>query len=264
MAGAPEQLVDDMPDLMARASVPGVSIAFVRDRHLAWSAGFGTTRRETGRAIGQESIFQAASLSKPVFAYAVLWMVYQRVLDLDLDRSLADYLPERFVADDDMLEHVTARHVLAHTTGWPNWRPKGEPLRREAVPGERFGYSGEGYFYLQRVVEHMTGESLESLMQARVLRPLGMQHSSYARPDRPRAQIAVGHDREGLPLDQAPNESSNAAYSLHATACDLATFMAAILAGGAEPASPTAEMLEPQVRVNERVTWGLRPRLASS
>jgi ribosomal protein S18 acetylase RimI-like enzyme len=139
MAGAPEQLVDDMPDLMARASVPGVSIAFVRDGRVAWSAGFGTTHRETGGAIGRETIFQAASLSKPVFAYAVLWMVHERVLDLDLDCSLADYLPERFVADDDMLEQVTARHVLAHTTGWPNWRPKGEPLRREAAPGVATG-----------------------------------------------------------------------------------------------------------------------------
>jgi CubicO group peptidase (beta-lactamase class C family) len=214
MAGAPEQLVDDMPDLMARASVPGVSIAFVRDRHLAWSAGFGTTRRDSDHPVAQETIFHAASLSKPVFAYAVLRMVHQRVLDLDLDRSLADYLPEPFIADDDLLEQVTARHVLAHTTGWPNWRPKGEPLRREAAPGERFGYSGEGYFYLQRVVEHMTGESLESLLQARVLRPLGMQHSSYAWPDRPTAQIAVGHDRAELPRDHAGNESPNAGVQL--------------------------------------------------
>jgi CubicO group peptidase (beta-lactamase class C family) len=84
-----------------------------------------------------------------------------------------------------------------------------------------------------------------------------MQHSSYAWPDRPTVQIAVGHDCDGLPLDQAPNESANAAYSLHATACDLATFMAAMLSGGAKAASPTAEMLEHQVRVNERVSSGL-------
>jgi CubicO group peptidase (beta-lactamase class C family) len=56
-----------------------------------------------------------------------------------LNAPLCTYLPQPYVPDDALLERVTARHVLSHTTGWPNWRPDGQPLRRDAPPGERYG-----------------------------------------------------------------------------------------------------------------------------
>jgi CubicO group peptidase (beta-lactamase class C family) len=137
---SPEHLEQAMPSLMAQASVPGVSVAVVSAGAVAWRAGFGTLRAGSGEAVTPESPFQAASLSKPVFAYAVLGLVQQRALNLDV--PLSQYVSEPFVEDDQLRERVTARHVLSHTTGWPNWRPRGEALHREAVPGERFGYSG--------------------------------------------------------------------------------------------------------------------------
>ena len=74
---------------------------------------------------------------------------------------------------------MKARHVLSHTAGWPNWRPDGQPLRRDSAPGERFSYSGEGYVYLRRVVEHQTGATLEVLARVHVFTPLRMRRSTF-------------------------------------------------------------------------------------
>jgi CubicO group peptidase (beta-lactamase class C family) len=253
MVGVTEQLVADMPGLMTRAHVPGVSLSLLQHRQPVWSAGFGRARKGSGQAIEHDTLFQAASLSKPVFAYAVLELVDQGVLELD--RPLTQYLPDRFVDDDELLDRVTARHVLSHTAGWPNWRPRGEPLRREFAPGERFGYSGEGYVYLQRVVEHLTGEALAPLVQARVLEPLGVTRSSFAWPPID-ARTATGHDREGMPIAPRPTEPANAAFSFQTTPTDFARFMAALLVPR-DPSSVFAEMLRPQVPVDERLGWGL-------
>ena len=118
----------------------------------AWSGAFGTRRQDSGEPVRTDTIFQAASLSKPVFAITVLRLVELAVLELDT--PLSGYLPDEYGADDSQLDQITARHVLSHTTGWPNWRPDGQPLRRESPLGERFTYSGEGYVYLQHVAEH--------------------------------------------------------------------------------------------------------------
>jgi CubicO group peptidase (beta-lactamase class C family) len=240
-------LIADIPELMRRAAVPGVSIASVAQGAIT-PAAFGVLRADQAEPITPESLFEAASLSKPVFAYAVLGLA--REGGLALDQPLTHYLPTPFVEDDARLGEVTTRHVLAHTTGWPNWRPRGEPLRREAPPGERFGYSGEGFVYLQRVVEHITEQPLEAFMQSRVLGPLGMTRSSFSMAHPSGARLATGHDQEGRPLPLREPQPPNAAFSLHSTASDMARFVEHVMT---EP----GDMLTAQVRVNERVSWAL-------
>jgi len=239
----------DLPQMMADMCVPGVSIAHPHSAQTAETATFGVMRAGCASPVARETVFQAASISKPVFAYVVCSLVEEGVLDLD--RPLSLYGAEPFVIDDPLLEQVSARHVLSHTTGWPNWRPKGEPLVREAAPGERYGYSGEGFVYLQRVVEHLTGQDLEALARARVLEPLGMRSSSFGWPADGDPLLATGHDARGTPLDQRQPESPNAAYSLHTTATDIGTFIAALLRGA------STAMLVPQVLVNDHVSWSL-------
>jgi CubicO group peptidase (beta-lactamase class C family) len=198
-----------LPELMARAYVPGLSVAVIEEGQLAWSGSFGVKRRDSAGRVDDDTVFQAASLSKPAFAFAVMQLVTRGTITLDT--PLSTYLPQPYVPDDALLERVTTRHVLSHVTGWPNWRPTGQDLRRNAPPGERFGYSGEGYVYLQRVVEHVTGRSLEELMQTDVLTPLGMLRSSFiwARPEDP--AIAGAHDRDGAPVAPYSGEHANAA-----------------------------------------------------
>jgi CubicO group peptidase (beta-lactamase class C family) len=248
-----EQLIGDMPELMARTQVPGVSLSLLCDRQPIWSGSFGVTRRGSGKAVGPDTLFQAASLSKPVFAYMVLELIDQGILELD--RPLTHYWPNEFAVDDPLLDRVTARHVLSHTTGWPNWRAAGEPLPRKFAPGERFGCSGEGYVYLQRVVEQLTGDLLAPLVQVGVFKPFGMMHSTFA-GERAAAHYAAGHDRNGAPLDSPEAERPNAASSLLTTSSDFARFMSAMLDRLDVP-STLAEMMRPEVPVDDGVDWGL-------
>jgi CubicO group peptidase (beta-lactamase class C family) len=185
----------DIPELMRKDGIPGLTIGVIREGKMAWVHGFGVKEINGGQAVTTETIFEAASLSKPVFAYGVLKLVEQGKLGLDV--PLTTYLPKPYV-DDARLEKITARIVLSHRTGFPNWRD-GDSLPIYFTPGERFSYSGEGYVYLQRVVEKITAKPLNEYMKEAVFVPLGMTSSSYVWRAEFDALTATGHDDDGKP-----------------------------------------------------------------
>jgi CubicO group peptidase (beta-lactamase class C family) len=249
-----------VPDLLHDGDVPGLSIAVIRDGTLFWSGAFGVADPATGAPVGAETVFQAASLSKPVFAYIALRLVDRGALGLDT--PLVTYLPdERFA--DDRASRITARMVLSHTTGLPNWGD--DKLKLAFPPGERFSYSGEGYFYLQKVVEKITGTPLAELARREVFVPFGMTRTSYVWPGGP-AAIGVNDYGNIEPTD--PKLKANAAASLLTTGGDYARFLLAVLAGRGLKAETAAAMLSPQVRVpakfsdpfsppRDDISWGL-------
>src|SRR5262249_40412986 len=147
-------------------------------------------------AVDHETIFAAASLSKPLFAYAVLQLVDAGVLALDAPLSLRvpDYVP-----DDPRAASITARHVLSHSSGLPNWRSVDTPLRSASQPGERLSYSGEGFVWLHPVVEAVTGEPLDKTLHRLVFEPLGMHRSSYTWQPEFDANHADPHDAAAVP-----------------------------------------------------------------
>ena len=140
---------------MGARQVPGVSIAVIRDARIVWTGHFGVRDRVTGVPVDDATVFSAQSMSKPVFAYRVMKLCEQGVLDLDA--PLTRYTREIFVKDDPRLHDITTRRVLSHTTGLPNWRTPGDPLRINFTPGSKWSYSGEGYHYLQSIVSRVTG-----------------------------------------------------------------------------------------------------------
>ena len=194
---APSAL-DELPRWMRIASVPGVSVAIV-DRDRTTTQGFGVTRAGGTDAVNADTVFEAASLSKPVFAYLVLRLAAENVIDLD--KPLRDYLPLPNPTDE-AARPITARHVLSHTTGWRNWRfARDHTLTADFTPGSRFGYSGEGYYFLQRIVERLTGTGILRLTRERVFEPLGMRRSSYmSRPDL-EVNRAEPHSNRGVPIE---------------------------------------------------------------
>jgi CubicO group peptidase (beta-lactamase class C family) len=117
---------------------------------------------EVASVEGHEGVLPAASLVKQVLAHVAV-----EVCDLD----------------EPVLDDITVRHVLTHTTGLPNWRPAGRPLRSLRPPGVRWGYSGEGFVLLQRHLEYRTGRPVDQLVQDRVLGPLGMRSSRIDDPE---------------------------------------------------------------------------------
>ena len=220
------------PKLMAELNVPGVSIAGISRCRVAWHREFGVREAGTPGRVRPDTVFEACSMSKTPFAYVVLKLVEEKTLELD--RPLLEYLGKPYIPDEPLHRSITARMVLTHTTGLPNWREggweKNGPLPVLFEPGTEFCYSGEGFLFLQRAVEHLTGESLERLMRARLFDPLSMKASSYVWQKRFERLAARGHDAGGKPTEKRPHfGAANAAYSLYTTPTEYAGFLVEIM-----------------------------------
>ena len=197
----------DIPGLLQLASVPGMAIATVRGADVSVE-GFGVRRVGTDGAVTGDTVFEAASLSKPVFASIVMQLAAEGAIDLT--RPLVSYLPLPNPADE-RAKTITATHVLSHSSGWRNWRNSRDvALTADFPPGSKFSYSGEGYFFLQRVVEKLTGKGLPRLARERVFDPLGMKSSGFIwRPELDTA-LASPHTNRGQPMDSFNARSGKA------------------------------------------------------
>ncbi len=254
-----------LPKLMDDTCVPGLSIALVKAGKLHWRRGFGVKDSASKKPVHNDTVFEAASVSKSVFAYAVLKLCERGILDLDA--PLTRYTAERFLEGDPRLDLITARHVLSHTTGFQNWRSDKEPLKIHFTPGSKYSYSGEGYSYLQWVVTHLTGQPIEQYMKANIFAPFGMMSSGYVWNDIFEKHAARPHDPEGKPLDnrkRTPRDVARyaAAGDLHTTPTDYAKFLIEVI----DPKPGDAfrlgrdslrEMLRPQVKADPGTSWAL-------
>ena len=187
-----DAFVATVPHLMDLAMLPGLGIGIVRAGQPLWQYYAGVANVKTKTPITANSLFPGASLGKPIFACVVLKMAQEGAIDLD--RPLNQYLQED-VLTGQWGDRVTPRHVLTHSTGLPNWRSEdSQKLTPTFEPGTRFQYSGEGFFHLQRVVEHIAGSGFEALMEERIFRPLGMSSTTYLWLPDGNDRIVAGHN----------------------------------------------------------------------
>lgn len=190
-----------IPEWMKAASVPGVSLVVIQRARIAWRGVFGVTDAATRKPVTDETMFEAASMSKPVFAYVVMKLCEEGVLNLDT--PLTKYTSERFLEGDVRLDQITARQVLSHTGGFQNWRSDKDPLAIHFTPGSQYKYSGEGYNYLQTVVTQLLKQPFERYMRARLFEPFGMRSSGYVWDDQAARHMARPHDAGGKPTDNS-------------------------------------------------------------
>lgn len=172
--------------------------------------------RATGKAepVTAQTRFPAASLSKPVFAFAVRRLV--REGKLDWSKPLQDYAPLGLTGD---AATVTARHVLTHGTGFTNWRfDAKEELVSAFKPGTAWRYSGEGYVLLQRVVEAITGQPLGTVLNRTLLPSLGMTSSTFTWSPAVQELAVEGHDNNGLPMERPMSFYERGSYERAAKA----------------------------------------------
>jgi CubicO group peptidase (beta-lactamase class C family) len=283
LANVISELQAEIPALLSASRIPGFAIAIVREGRVVWTQGFGVRSSVSGGAVGPDTLFQVGSISKTVFAYAVMKLIEKRVLDLDT--PLVTYVPERWVTGDPRFDRITARHVLSHTSGLQNWRSTKEPLRIASDPGSKWDYSGEGYSFLQLVVSRLAGrvdeQSCEKMydgavacatdfdgyMQANLLEPFGMADSRFVWSDVERAAFAQPHDMKGALIDRpAQNLSGAARYGaaggLVTNVIEYAKFLIEVLDPKPQDAfrlsrESRAEMLRPQTKVDEATSWAL-------
>jgi len=243
-------------ELMNELNVPGVSISIIQKNKIVYSKSFGVADANTNLPVDSNTMFEACSMSKPVFALLVLKLVEQG--KLDLDKPLYSYLPENFICeDDDYSKQITTRMILSHTSGMPNWR-KGDEERNAPIPiyfkpGTRFNYSGEGIYYLQRVVDKITNQSLEDYAKENLFDKLGLNSTSFVWNEKNDNQIATGHNVDGKCNERKKYVHSNAAYSLYTTAVEYAKLIMDIL----KPTNQTDYSLSDQM-INEMLTHQVR------
>ncbi|MCA9173657.1 MAG: P1 family peptidase [Planctomycetales bacterium] len=261
-----EWLESHVDELLRQHHVPGVAVAIIDNRQLVWSRGYGVRCAGAESLVEPDTVMEACSMSKPLFAYLFLRMIEDGTFELD--RPLVEYLGKDYWEGEPRQRRITARHVLTHTSGLPNWREGGwrsnNPLSLAVDPGAEFRYSGEGFLMLQRAVEHHLKSDLRRLAQERLLAPLQLAHTSFRWDDRFVVRAACGHDSKGnTKSSRNYYQDPNAAYSLYTTAEDYARFLVDILSDDRKPAQRLsadmrAEMLKPASHRDEQdADWGL-------
>ena len=226
--------------------VPGAAAAVVQAGEVTWARGYGVTEVGRGERVTPRTVFQVASLSKPVAALGALRLVESGLLSLD--DPLTTWQPPPSKRDP---RGVTLRRLLSHTAGvsvrgYPGRAPEEtlpsttaslagatpgiDPVRLVGRPGSRFRYAGGGYTVVQLAIEHAVDEPFAPWMQRMVLDPLGMTDSSFDSAAGSGPRMARGHDRKGR-LVPTYRYAEQAAAGLHASVRDMGMFVAALMRG---------------------------------
>jgi len=243
--------------VMYAAKVAGLGLALLNDRKIVYLKTYGFRERKKALPLTQNSVMSAASFSKVAFAYMVMQLVQEGVLDLDkpvfqyLPKVLPEYSEYKDLTGDERYKKITSRMLLDHTAGFPNWRRFEDDgkLHIHFEPGSRFAYSGEGIMLLQFVVETVTKKSLEDLMQERVFRPLGMRRTGMVSHLRFESDSANGYDGQENSLGPQRRLQAQAAGSMKTTPLDFARFIQAVLQGQGLRKETKELMLSPQIEI---------------
>lgn len=256
----PAEIDATVTQLMQSAEVPGVGVALLNDGKVVFEKAYGVRDREKNLSLTPDSVMTAASLTKAAFAYLVMQLVQQGRIDLDkpvyeyLPKPLPDYPDYSDLKNDEQYRSITARMLLSHTSGFPNWRAF-EPdhkLRIHFEPGTHFAYSGEGIVLLQFVVETITGKNLEDLMREKVFGPLGMTRTSMVWQPEFESDFANGYDEYGRSLGPQRRQKPDAAGSMQTTLHDYSLFVAAVMNGKGLSKKTWEEMLRAQIRIRTK------------
>jgi CubicO group peptidase (beta-lactamase class C family) len=249
-------LDEAIPPLMQENNVAGLSIAVIHGGKVTISKSYGYANVDNKRKVDERTVFRAASLGKPVFAYIVVLLAQQGKIDLNV--PLYSYLKEEVVKGDSRSKLITARMVLNHTTGLPNLDGKKADIKFLFDPGLDFKYSGHAYLYLQKVIEKITGKQLNELANELVFQPLRMMDSSYLWQDKYRGRISSSYDTTGKAFSSKEKpEIGYSAWSLFTTINDYARFVSHTIKTSDIQDSVADVMLKYQTVVAKNVKWGL-------
>ncbi len=247
-------------DLMRKANVPGLALAILNRSEIVYLKAFGLRNVERAEPLSVNSVMYGASLTKAAFAYMVMQLVDEKVIDLDkpvtgyLSKPLPEFPKYADLRADARYKKITARMLLSHTAGFPNFRFLNDDgkLDIKFEPGTRYAYSGEGINLMGFVVEQVTGRPLGDLMRRRVFERFGMSRTGMSWQARFASDCADGYDSQGKFIPHAHRLNPGAAGSLDTTVSDYAKFLRGLLKGeGLSPASREL-MLSPQIQIHSR------------
>ena len=265
-------------DRMKQYAVPGLSVAVITDGRIAWAKGYGVADTRTDRPVTTQTLFQAASISKPLAALGALLLVERGKLGLDDDVN-KHFTSWRVPQNTFTASHpVTLRTLLDHSSGltdavFDNYKPgqplptllqvlngeppaRSRPIQVESVPGEKYNYSNSGYTVLQQLLVDVSGKPFDAYMQTEVLHPMGMTHSTFQEP-LPGSLLpsaAIGYHAGGEPVSGGYRVGPEMAVGgLWTTPSDIARYVIQVQQwyagrrGGLLSPQLVSEMLSPQI-----------------
>lgn len=250
------KLTDNLEKLLKDNNIPTLGLGVIEDGKITQIKVYGTL---DGKKIAPyNSLFNVASLTKPITAMTVL-----RLTSLgkwNLDEPLYKYFTDPNIANDPRNKKLTARLVLSHQTGFPNWRwmNKDNKLNFEFDPGTKYQYSGEGFEYLRKAVEKKFHKNLEELAKEYVFQPIGMSDTSYIWNEKKMAdRIVIGFDKSGKPYDIVKNKTASATDDLVTSVEDYSQFLIAVMSNELLSPAVFEAMKTKQVQTKKNKFFGL-------
>ena len=233
-----------------------LGLGIIEDGKLQQIKVFG--KNSQGNAAPYNSIFNVASLTKPITA-----MVALRLTSLgkwNIDEPIYKIYTDSDIAKDPRSKQLTTRIILSHQTGFPNWRSETENNKLQFLfdPGTKYSYSGEGFEYLRKALEIKFKKSLNQLANELIFEPLQMKDTDFIwTKNTDESRFVIGYDKDENPYDILKNKNANAADDLHTTIADYGSFLVNMLNGGNLSDKIYDEMLQKQVRIKENQYFGL-------
>lgn len=247
---------DRIQKLLKENKIPALGLGVIRDGKLEQVKVFGELK--PGVAAPQNTIFNVASLTKPVVAVLILKLVSAG--KWDLDEPLDKYWVDPDLINDPRHKKLTTRIILSHRTGFANWRWLNESKKLEFAfePGTKYQYSGEGLEYLRKAVEKKFNQPIEKLAHELIFKPLGMPDTRFFwDAGMNESRFAVGYDSKGNAYKIYKNTKANAADDLLTTVEDYGKFLAFVMNGAGLSKDVFDEMVGHQIQTKENKFFGL-------
>lgn len=239
-------------ELMTESLVKGMALSIIDSEKEIFSKGFGSTGNINSPLVTPQTIFEGASLGKPLFSYVFLKKVLESKINLDIPLvQLSDFSNTKL----SQLSKVTLRHLLTHTSG-VRFSETNELIWNTESLGQFWQYSGLGYQILQYIAEKLFENPIAKIIEEEVLIPFNLKNTSFLPQGDSNLIFALGHDRSGNVLKRTQWNSVNISSSLHTTAEDYSKFIQAML----NTTDITINlMMQPQVLVDNSANlyWGL-------
>jgi len=274
-----DSITQKINQLTNDANIQGMAIAIFNNKQPIYQNIVGYKDYPRKLILTDSTNIYGASLSKAVFSVLVMKLVEDNVIDLDT--PLESYLPKKIyeykpltrwhddfsdLKKDSLYGSITARMCLAHTTGFANWRflEPDKKLRVHGIPGTKYSYSGEGFVYLQVVLEKITGKGLEQLAQEIIFNPLQMENSSYEWKPKFEKDFAYGHAKNGETYIKDKDNEPRAGSTLETTASDYIKFLTAVLNQEILSKASYDEIFSPQIRIHSLKQFGPNANLTTN
>jgi CubicO group peptidase (beta-lactamase class C family) len=241
---------------LKQKNIPALGIGYIEDGKIKQISVFGEL--EKGKKAPKNTIWNVASMTKPITALVAL-----KLIDAgkwDLDEPVYKYYNDPDIANDPRTKLLTTRIILSHQTGFTNWRRNNidGKLSFEFKPGTKYQYSGEGYEYLKKALESKFKKPLERLASELIFKPLKMNDTRFVWDNKTDStRFAKWHNEKGELYETYKRTTANAADDLLTTVEDYSNFLVHILDGAGLSDKLYKEMTANQVRINDYKHWGL-------